>query len=439
MKIIILGGGFGGLKLADKLDGKKDFEVLLIDRFNYHQFQPLFYQVATAGLDASNISFPLRKAFHNSRNIRIRVADVIELQKDKRTVVTSVGEFQYDLLVIAMGAETNFFGNEHISGNAWPMKSTVEALRLRHHLIQTFEDVLEEKDPEKRKELLTVVIVGGGPTGVELAGAIAEMKRWVLPKDYPELDFSQMNIFLVEGLPKVLAVMSEKSSQKSQLYLEELGVKVLTNTMVQDYDGEALTFKDEKKIMTRTVIWAAGIKGNVPYGIPSDSIVKGNRIKVDGYNKVIGMDDIYAIGDIAYMETVDYPKGHPQVAPVAIEQARLLCENLMALQKGKLPQTFVYHDKGSMATVGRHRAVADIPSPNLHLDGFLAWLAWMALHLMQILGVKNKILTFINWVYSYFTYDQSLRLIFREFSKPSDLFKKKDNPVKDKQAPVESS
>jgi NADH:ubiquinone reductase (H+-translocating) len=438
MKIIILGGGFGGLKLADKLDGKKDFEVLLIDRFNYHQFQPLFYQVATAGLDASNISFPLRKAFHNSRNIKIRVADVVEVQKDKRTVVTSIGEFQYDLLVIAMGAETNFFGNEQMSGNAWPMKSTVEALRLRHHLIQTFEDALEEKDPEKRKALLTVVIVGGGPTGVELAGAIAEMKRWVLPKDYPELDFSLMNIFLVEGLPKVLAVMSEKSSQKSQLYLEELGVKVLTNTMVQDYDGEALTFKDEKKIMTRTVIWAAGIKGNVPFGIPSDSIVKGNRIKVDGYNKVIGMDDIYAIGDIAYMETADYPKGHPQVAPVAIEQARLLCDNLLALQKGKLPQSFVYHDKGSMATVGRHRAVADIPRPNLHLDGFLAWLAWMALHLMQILGVKNKIVTFINWVYSYFTYDQSLRLIFREFSNPSDLFKK-DNPVKDKQAPVRSS
>ena len=438
MKIIILGGGFGGLKLADELDGKKDIDVLLIDRFNYHQFQPLFYQVATAGLDASNISFPLRKAFHDSKNVRIRIADVIEIQKENRLVLTSEGEYQYDLLVIAMGAETNFFGNEQISGNAWPMKSTVEALRLRHHLIQIFENALEEKDPGKYKALLTVVIVGGGPTGVELAGAIAEMKRWVLPKDYPELDFSQMSIFLVEGLPKILANMSEKSSEKSKKYLAELGVTVLTNTMVQDYDGEEISFKDGNKIRSCTVIWAAGIKGNVPYGIPAPSVVKGNRIKVDGYNKVEGVDDIYAIGDIAYMETEDYPRGHPQVAPVAIAQAKLLSQNLSALQKGRLPKTFVYHDKGSMATIGRHRAVADIPKPKLHLDGFLAWFAWMTLHLMQILGVKNKVVTFINWMYSYFTYDQSLRLIFREFSKPSDLLKK-ERSVKNKQTPVRSS
>ena len=437
MKIIILGGGFGGLKLADKLDGKRDFEVLLIDRFNYHQFQPLFYQVATAGLDASNISFPLRKAFHDSKNVRIRLAEVIEIQKEKRTIITSEGEYVYDLLVIAMGAETNFFGNEQISANAWPMKSTVEALRIRHHLIQTFENALEEKDPQKLKALLTIVIVGGGPTGVELAGAIAEMKRWVLPKDYPELDFSQMNIYLIEGLAKVLAVMSEQSSEQSLKYLTDLGVKVLTNTMVQDYDGQVIRFKDGNTITTSTVIWAAGIKGNVPFGIPAESVVKGNRIRVDVYNKVMGMDDIYAIGDIAYMETEAYSKGHPQVAPVAISQANLLSKNLIALQKGKLPEKFEYHDKGSMATVGRHRAVADIPK-KIHLKGFLAWLAWMLLHLMQILGVKNRIVIFVNWMYSYITYDQSLRLIFREFSKPSDLLKP-DQLVKNKQAPVESA
>ncbi|HEX5668411.1 MAG TPA: FAD-dependent oxidoreductase, partial [Chitinophagaceae bacterium] len=242
MRIIVLGGGFGGLKTAMSLDNRKGFDVLLIDRFNYHQFQPLFYQVATAGLDASNISFPLRKAFHNSKNVRIRIADIIEVQPNRKIVVTSTGEYEYDLLVIATGADTNFFGNENIARHALPMKSTVEALRLRHHLIQNFENALEESDPEKVMELLTVVIVGGGPTGVELAGAVAEMKRWVLPKDYPEIDFSQMKIYLVEGMDKVLAVMSPESSERSARYLQELGVNVLTNAMVQDYDGAYLSF-----------------------------------------------------------------------------------------------------------------------------------------------------------------------------------------------------
>jgi NADH dehydrogenase len=419
MKVIILGGGFAGLKLADKLDGKKDIEVLLIDRFNYHQFQPLFYQVATAGLDASNISFPLRKAFHNSRNVRIRIAEVKEIAQERKAVVTSAGEFNYDKLVIALGAETNFFGNEQIANNAWPMKSTVEALRLRHHLIQNFENALEEKDTGKISALMNIVIVGGGPTGVELAGAIAEMKKWVLPKDYPELDFSQMNIYLVEGIGKVLGVMSERSSQSALTYLQQLGVKVLLNTLVEDYDGSILTFKDGSSINASTVIWAAGIKGNVPFGVHAGQVVRGNRIKVDQYNTVIGSTDVFALGDIAYMETDEYPAGHPQVAPVAIDQASLLAKNLLAGQKGQPLQPFRYTNKGAMATIGRHRAVADIPKPELHLRGFLAWFAWMALHLMQILGVKNKVVTFINWVYSYFTYDQSLRLIFKEFNKPS--------------------
>lgn len=438
MKVIILGGGFGGLKLADRLEGKKGFEVLLIDRYNYHQFQPLFYQVATAGLDASNISFPLRKAFHNSRNVRIRIAEVVEIVPDKKLVVTSTGDYPFDILVIATGAETNFFGNEQIAAHAWPMKSTVEALRLRHHLIQNFENALEEKDPEKLKELMTIVIVGGGPTGVELAGAISEMKKWVLPKDYPELDFSLMKIYLVEGLGKVLAVMSEQSSAKSLVYLENMGVTVLTNAFVQDYDGQALTLKDGKQIHTATVIWAAGIKGNVPSGILPQSIVKGNRIMTDEFNAVVGMEKIYAIGDIAYHETAEYPKGHPQVAPVAIDQAKVLSVNLIRMQNNEPSVPFKYTNKGAMATVGRHRAVADIPRPKIHLDGFPAWIAWMALHLVQILGVKNRVLTFINWMYTYFTYDQSLRLIFREFTKPSDLVKPKRSS-KDQQFPVRSS
>ncbi len=422
MRIIILGGGFGGLKAAMSLDNKVGFDVLLIDKFNYHQFQPLFYQVATAGLDASNISFPLRKAFHNSKNVRIRIADIIEILPDRKIVATSSGDFEYDRLVIAMGADTNFFGNAQIASYAWPMKSTVEALKLRHHIIQNFENALEEKDPQRLKELLTIVIVGGGPTGVELAGAIAEMRNWILPKDYPELDFSSMSIYLIEGLDKVLAVMSAQSSSRSAKYLSELGVKVITNTIVQEYDGRVLRFKDgkEKEIYTATVIWAAGIKGNIPYGISAATVVKGNRIMVDETNKVIGLNDIFAIGDVAYMETADYPTGHPQVAPVALGQAKNLCQNFIREMKNLPLKPFVYHNKGSMATIGRHRAVADIPKPTLHFGGFLAWFAWLALHLFQIVGVKNRIFVFVNWIYHYFTFDQSLRLIFREFNTPAD-------------------
>jgi NADH dehydrogenase len=438
MRVIILGGGFGGMKTAMCLDNKEGFDVLLIDRFNYHQFQPLFYQVATAGLDASNISFPLRKAFHNSKNVRIRIAEVIEIVAEKRTVVTSAGEYAYDMLIIALGADTNFFGNEKIARYAWPMKSTVEAIKLRHHIILNFERALEEKDDDQLKELLTVVIVGGGPTGVELAGAIAEMRNWVLPKDYPELDFSKMRIYLVEGMDKVLAVMSNESSARSMRYLEELGVKVLTNAMVQDYDGEVLTFKDGKKIYTSTVIWAAGIKGNIPYGIPESSVLKGNRIMVNEFNQVKDFPGIYAIGDVAYMETKDYPKGHPQVAPVAIEQARLLCRNLRRQIKNQPWTPFEYRSKGAMATVGRHRAVADIPKPALHVGGFLAWFAWLALHLFQIVGVKNRLFVFVNWIYHYFTFDQSLRLIFREFNTPADLLRERKS-TEDKKPSVGSS
>jgi NADH dehydrogenase len=435
MRVIILGGGFGGLKLARSLNNKDPFEVLLIDRFNYHQFQPLFYQVATAGLDASNISFPLRKAFHKSRNVRIRIADIIEILPEKKTVVTSVGAFIYDILVVSLGAGTNFFGNKNISSHAWPMKSTVEALKLRHHLIQNFENALEEKDPAGLRELLTIVIVGGGPTGVELAGAIAEMKNWVLPKDYPELNFSQMKIILVEGLDKILAVMSEESSERSTGYLKGLGIEIMTNAMVEDYDGQTLVFKDGSTICTATVIWAAGITGNVPFGIPASVVVRGNRITVDSFNRVKGYDDIYAIGDIAYMETDEYPKGHPQVAPVALDQAELLAINLRRQLKEDQMKPFVYRNKGAMATVGRHRAVADIPKPELHIGGFMAWIAWMALHLFQIVGVKNRLFVFMNWMYNYFTYDQSLRLIFREFTHPADLLRARKS-AEDKKTPV---
>ena len=418
MKIIIVGGGFGGLKLARKLNNKRGFEILLIDKFNYHQFQPLFYQVATAGLDASNISFPLRKAFQRSRNIRIRITDLKQIIAAENKIITGTGEESYDILVLATGADTNFFGNQQLEEHAFPMKSTVEALQLRYKLVQNFEDALTTKNEEALQRLMNIVVVGGGPTGVEISGALAEMKRYVLPKDYPELDFSKMNIYLLEGTKKTLGHMSEISSDRSKKYLEKLGVKVMTGAHVKDYDGKNIHLQDGQTISSATVLWAAGVKGNIPDGIDKSLIARGNRIKVDRVNKVLGSTNIYAIGDLAYMETPKYPNGHPQVATVAIQQAKLLARNLLKFKDSKSdPQEYEYKDKGTMATVGRNLAVVDIPKPRLHLGGWFAWMIWMSLHLMLILGVKNKFFVFVNWLYNYFTYDQSLRLIFKEFKK----------------------
>ena len=418
MKIIIVGGGFGGLKLARKLNNKKGFEILLIDKFNYHQFQPLFYQVATAGLDASNISFPLRKAFQKSKNIRIRITDLKQIIAAENKIITGTGEESYDILVLATGADTNFFGNQQLEEHAFPMKSTVEALQLRYKLVQNFEDALTTKNEEALQRLMNIVVVGGGPTGVEISGALAEMKRYVLPKDYPELDFSKMNIYLLEGTQKTLGHMSEISSDRSKKYLEKLGVKVMTGAHVKDYDGKNIHLQDGKTISSATVLWAAGVKGNIPDGVDKSLIAKGNRIKVDRQNRVTGSQNIYAIGDLAYMETPKYPNGHPQVATVAIQQAKLLAGNLMRIKDGKADmKEYEYKDKGTMATVGRNLAVVDIPKPRLHFGGWFAWMIWMSLHLMLILGVKNKFFVFINWLYNYFTYDQSLRLIFKEFKK----------------------
>ncbi len=425
MKLIIIGGGFGGLRLARNLSNKPGFEITLIDKFNFHQFQPLFYQVATAGLDASNISFPLRKVFHNSKNVRFRMAEVQQIITDKNKVVTTIGEFDYDALVIATGADTNFFGNKNLTDNALPMKSTLEALQLRYKLLQNFETAINTNDEKLIEQLMNIVVVGGGPTGVELSGAIADMKKYVLPKDYPELDFTKMKIFLLEGGNKTLATMSEKSSADSRKYLEKLGVTVLTNSLLKDYDGEKITLQDGKTIDTKLVIWAAGIKGNIPEGVDKNLIAKGNRIKIDRQCKVSGSNNIFAIGDVAYMEEPAWPNGHPQVAPVATQMADVIANNLRSIEmksSKKALEEFVYHDKGSMATVGRNLAVVDMPKPKLHFKGFFAWMIWMGLHLMLILGVKNRFFVFINWLYNYFTYDQNLRLIFKEVNK-------KQNPV----------
>ncbi len=426
MKVVIVGAGFGGLRLARKLNNKPGFEVVLVDRYNYHQFQPLFYQVATAGLDASNISFPLRKVFHNSKNVRIRLAELQQVVPEQNKIITDTEEIRYDVLVLATGADTNFFGNTQIAGHAFPMKSTVEALQLRYRLLQNFEKALTVTNPEQLQKLMNFVVVGGGPTGVELSGALAEMKNYVLPKDYPELDFSKMNIYLLEGADKTLSAMSEKSSRQSQKYLEKLGVSVMTNALVKDYDGQNVVLNNGEKIFAGTMIWAAGIKGNIPNGIDKGLIAKGNRIIADKYCKVKGYNNIYVIGDLAYIETPKYTTGHPQVAPVAMQQADLLAGNFELIERKSNPEKqyeFEYRDKGSMATVGRNLAVVDVPKPKLHFGGFLAWMIWMGLHLMLILGVKNRFFVFSNWLYNYITYDQNLRLIFKEFNKQPDKSK----------------
>ncbi len=419
MKIVIIGGGFGGLKLARKLTNKKGFDVTLIDRFNFHQFQPLFYQVATAGLDASDISFPLRKAFHKENNIHFRMGVVTSVDVVNKKVITDEEEYTFDTLIIATGADTNFFGNQQLIDHTFPMKSTVEALQIKYRLLQNMEEALYAKTEQDLQNLLTIVIVGGGPTGVEMSGAIADMRRFVLPKDYPEIDFSKMKIYLLEGGPETLGTMTDKSSHDSFQYLQKLGVIVKTETIVKNYDGKTVSMQNGESIDSCLVIWAAGIKGNIPQGIDKSLAVKGNRIKVDRYNEVIGLKNIYAVGDVAYMETEKYPHGHPQVASVAIAHADALGKNFLKMQKKPgSAKEFEYHDKGSMATVGRNLAVVDIPKPKIHFKGFFAWMIWMGLHLFLLLGVKNRLSVFSNWVYNYFTYDQNLRLIFRPFHRP---------------------
>lgn len=412
-KIVIIGAGFAGLRLARKLKNK-NFEIWLIDKNNYHQFQPLFYQVATSGLEPSSIAFPLRKVFQNQKNIHVRCTEVSVINPSKKSISTGIGEINYDYLVIATGAGTNFFDNKLVEENALPMKSVSEALNLRNTILQNLEDALVASK-DAREALLNIVVVGGGPTGVEVSGALAEMKKNVLPKDYPELDFKTMNIYLVEAGPKTLGVMSEPASNKSQEYLTKLGVNLLTSTQVTSYDGNEVVFSNGNKIKTKNLIWAAGVKGNLIKGLPENSVARGNRIKVNRFNEVEGVSNVFALGDIAFMVTDKYPNGHPQVAMVANEQADVFYKNILNLQQQKPLIQFEYKDKGSMATVGRNLAVVDLPYLKFH--GFFAWLFWMFLHLMLILGVKNKLLVFINWMWNYFTFDQSLRLIIKPYKK----------------------
>lgn len=407
-RIVIIGAGFGGLKLAQKLIGS-GFQIVIIDKNNYHQFQPLFYQVATAGIEPSSILFPLRKIFQKQKDVYIRVAEVYSIDTKKKEIQTSLETVWYDYLVISTGANSNFFGMNEMEEFAIPMKSASEAMAMRNRLLQSFEKAVTLRDQNARKALLNIIVVGGGPTGVEVAGAIAEMKKFVLPKDYPDLNFDLMQITLIEGSPAILGGMSKHASEKALYYLQKTGIKVMLNTRVKNFDGSILTYDDDKIIETKTVIWAAGISGNVPDGFNDELICRGNRILVDEYNRIKGYDDIFAIGDVACMPTNGYPNGHPQVAQVAIQQGKNLAQNFLWMKKKDILKPFKYIDRGSMATIGRNLAVADLSF--IKFSGFIAWLTWMFVHLMAIVGVKNRLLIFINWMWNYLTYDQSLRLI----------------------------
>ncbi|EJL72419.1 NAD(P)/FAD-dependent oxidoreductase [Chryseobacterium populi] len=404
-KIIIIGGGFAGLQLAKTLNNKNK-KVIVLDRVNHHMFQPLFYQVACGRIEPSNISFPFRKIFQQSRNTQFRMTEVKEIDPVHNKVITDEAEFTYDKLIIATGCKTNFFGNQDLESKAFGMKNTQEAISIRNHVLMTFEKLIIEKSRSDDGNW-NIVIVGSGPTGVELAGAFAEMKKEILPRDYPFMNFDQLKIILVSSTEKPLAVMSDEAQKKSEQYLKELGVTFLSGEVVTEYDGDKVMTKSGKQIPSNNVIWAAGVTGNVVDGFPQEKLIR-NRYIVDRYNKVKGYDNIYAIGDIAYMETPKYPQGHPQVANVAINQAKNLGKNFLKKTAGEWKE-YEYDDKGSLATIGKHRAVVDLPF--IRFQGFFAWYFWMFLHLMLILSVRNKLAVFFNWMWSYFNKDSSLRLI----------------------------
>lgn len=411
-RVVVIGGGFAGISLVKKLKNKP-VQIVVLDKNNFHQFQPLLYQVATSGIEPDSIVFPLRKLFNGYKNVFFRMAMVNEIQSESNTIVTDIGTVEYDHLVIATGSTTNFFGLQDVQQHSVGMKTIQEALDIRSLILQNFEKAVVTCDEAERNALTNFAIVGGGPAGVETAGAMAEFKKYILPKDYPELDASMMSIYLIEAEDELLNAMSDKSSENALKFLNKLGVDVRLNTSVQSYDG--LNIKTDKAVLlqAKTMIWTAGVKGNVPTGINKENIARGNRILVDDYCSIKGYKNIYVVGDIAAMVSDHYPSGHPMVAQVAIQQGKQLANNILLQLQGKERKKFSYKDKGSLATIGKRKAVADIGK--LRFGGYIAWLLWSVVHLLSISGFRNKLLVGLNWAWSYFTYDKGNRLIIRKF------------------------
>ena len=415
-RVVIIGGGFAGLALVEKLK-HKEVQVVLFDKNNFHQFQPLFYQVATSALEPDRIVFPFRKQFKGYKNVVFRLAEVEEIQPSSNTLTTTKGKVHYDYLVLATGTTTNFFGMDSIAQNSLGMKDIRDSLNIRHMMLQNLEQAAITCDDDERDSLTNFVIVGGGPAGVEMAGALAEFCKYILPKDYPEYPASIMNIYLIEAIDELLSTMSDKASSKTLKYLKDLNVKVLFNESVSDYDGSEVTTKSGKKILARNLIWTAGVKGQFPKGIDEKHLVWGNRLKTDSFLMVEGYKNIFAVGDIAAMITTDTPKGHPQVAQTAIQQGKYLGNVLLKIIKDEGVKPFEYKDKGSLATVGKRKAVADLGK--FKFAGYFAWLLWSIVHLLSISGFRNRLMVGFNWAVSYFTYEKSNRLIIRNFKHKS--------------------
>lgn len=408
-KVILVGGGFAGIEFAKALKNNDNFELLFLDRQNHHMFQPLFYQVACSMLDVNSIIFPFRKVFQGSNNIRFKMGSLQSVDAEKKIIQTDIGEFEYDYLVLAYGCTTNFFGNENIEKHALTLKSSEEAMQVHDHIINNFEAVQNATDPDEIERRLNIVIVGGGPTGVEMAGSLAEMRNKILPKDYTYFDFSRLNIHLIEGTNTVLGPMSDNAHQKAQQYLEELGINLRLNRFVKDYDGQQITLDNGDVIPTSNLIWSAGVIANQVDGLDKAEYMRGRRLKVDRYNRVEGYEDIFAVGDIAYMETPIYPQGHPQVANVAKNQGKLLGKNFKKEASDWVE--YEYKDLGSLATIGKNKAVVDFPK--WKFSGFFAWMVWMTVHLMLIITVKNRLIILINWAIHYFSSDSSLRSVVK--------------------------
>jgi NADH dehydrogenase len=413
-RLVIVGGGFAGIELAKQLSNKP-IQIVLIDRHNYHTFQPLLYQVATGGLEPDSIAYPLRRIFRKANNIFLRMAEVIKVSTDDGLLYTNIGSLHYDFLVLAIGSTTNFHSFGDSKHLLMPLKTIPDALDLRSFLLQNFEDALLSNDLKEREGLINVAIAGGGPTGVELAGALGEMKKYILPRDYPELDFKKMKIHLFESAPRLLAALSEKSSHRAFKYLLDLEIQIWLKTPVHSYDGFNLVLSSGEVLQAETLIWTAGVKVISPEGMPVSAILPGGRLKVDSFNLVEGLTNVFAIGDIAGMISTGYPHGHPMLAPVAIQQAGNLAGNLLRLLSGKNLNPFIYKDRGTMATVGRNRAVVELK--NMKFYGPLAWYIWMFVHIMSLVGFRNRVSVFFNWLYNYFTYDRALRIIIRPFQR----------------------